>query len=93
MRSRARTGRRGLRIALAWCVAVIWAFPLLYMLLTSFKTEADAVPPSLWLAHPTLQNYAREEAEVVGRVPPATPAAPILSGDHTGRERKDSLCA
>jgi sorbitol/mannitol transport system permease protein len=57
MKSRARKGRRRLRIVLAWCVAVIWAFPLLYMLLTSFKTEADAVPPTLWIAHPTLQNY------------------------------------
>jgi sorbitol/mannitol transport system permease protein len=57
MMSRARKGRRLLRIAIAWCVAVIWAFPLLYMLLTSFKAEADAVPPTLWLAHPTLQNY------------------------------------
>jgi sorbitol/mannitol transport system permease protein len=57
MMARGHKGRRRVRIALAWCIAVIWAFPLLYMLLTSFKTEADAVPPSLWLAHPTLQNY------------------------------------
>ena len=35
---------------------MLWAFPLLYMLLTSFKAEADAVPPSLWIPHPTLQN-------------------------------------
>ncbi len=54
---RARRGRRRLLVTLAWCAAVIWAFPLLYMLLTSFKTETDAVPPMLWIAHPTLQNY------------------------------------
>jgi len=35
---------------------VLWAFALLYMLLTSFKAEADAVPPFLWIPHPTLQN-------------------------------------
>lgn len=54
---RARRGRRRSLVTLAWCAAVIWAFPLLYMLLTSFKTETDAVPPMLWIAHPTLQNY------------------------------------
>jgi sorbitol/mannitol transport system permease protein len=53
----ARRGQRTARIALAWIAAVLWAFPLLYMLLTSFKSEADAVPPSLWILHPTLQNY------------------------------------
>ena len=57
MMPRARRGRRRLLIALAWGAAVIWAFPLLYMLLTSFKSEADAVPPMLWISHPTLQNY------------------------------------
>jgi len=57
MKLHARRGQRTARIALAWIVAVLWAFPLLYMLLTSFKTEADAVPPSLWILHPTLQNY------------------------------------
>ena len=57
MMSRARRGRRRFRIALAWIAAVLWAFPLLYMLLTSFKTEAEAVPPSLWILHPTLKNY------------------------------------
>jgi len=57
MMSRARRGGRRFRIALAWIAAVLWAFPLLYMLLTSFKAEADAVPPSLWILHPTLQNY------------------------------------
>ncbi len=45
-------------ILLIWLVALIWCFPLLYMLLTSFKFEADVLPPSLWIAHPTLENYA-----------------------------------
>ena len=45
-------------IVLIWLVAILWCFPLLYMLLTSFKGEADVLPPSLWIAHPTLENYA-----------------------------------
>jgi sorbitol/mannitol transport system permease protein len=57
MMPRARRGRRRIGIALAWIAAVLWAFPLLYMLLTSFKAGADAVPPSLWILHPTLQNF------------------------------------
>jgi sorbitol/mannitol transport system permease protein len=41
-----------------WLVAILWCFPLLYMLLTSFKVEGEVLPPSLWVAHPTLENYA-----------------------------------
>jgi len=41
-----------------WLAAVLWCFPLLYMLLTSFKGEVDVLPPSLWIARPTLENYA-----------------------------------
>jgi sorbitol/mannitol transport system permease protein len=41
-----------------WLVAILWCFPLLYMLLTSFKGEGEVLPPSLWVAHPTLENYA-----------------------------------
>ncbi len=58
MKPRVRRGRRRVGIALTWIAAILWAFPLLYMLLTSFKSEADVVPPSLWIAHPTLENYA-----------------------------------
>jgi len=58
MRSR-RPGRPGFAgIVIAWLVAVLWCFPILYMLITSFKVEADVIPPSLWIAHPTLENYA-----------------------------------
>jgi sorbitol/mannitol transport system permease protein len=54
-----RRGRIGPgAIALIWIAAILWCFPLLYMLLTSFKGEADVLPPSLWIAHPTLENYA-----------------------------------
>lgn len=50
--------RRVLGILLIWLVAILWCFPLLYMLITSIKGEADVLPPSLWVSHPTLENYA-----------------------------------
>jgi sorbitol/mannitol transport system permease protein len=57
MRSR-RPGRPRLSgIVVAWILAIIWCFPILYMLITSFKVEADVIPPSLWISHPTLENY------------------------------------
>lgn len=44
---------------LAWSVAFILFFPILWMFITSFKTEIEAVstPPSLFFT-PTLENYA-----------------------------------
>lgn len=43
---------------LAWSVAIIFFFPILWMVLTSFKTDADAVKPEFLLAFtPTLENY------------------------------------
>ena len=43
---------------LAWIVALIFFFPLAYMVLTSFKTDADAVKPEfLFSFTPTLENY------------------------------------
>jgi len=52
------------RLALAVCTAAAWFislllfFPLLFMLLTSFKTELQAISvPSVWLFTPTLENY------------------------------------
>ncbi|MDO3434986.1 carbohydrate ABC transporter permease [Rhizobium sp. CBN3] len=43
----------------AWTVAFLMFFPILWMLITSFKTEIDAVatPPKL-LFSPTLENFA-----------------------------------
>ncbi|MGJ8610671.1 MAG: carbohydrate ABC transporter permease [Octadecabacter sp.] len=43
----------------AWIVALIFFFPIFYMIMTSFKTDADAVKPE-FLFHftPTLENYA-----------------------------------
>ena len=59
--ARAASPRRKLITTLAaWSVALIIFFPVLWMILTSFKTEASAVasPPQLFSADWTLENYA-----------------------------------
>ena len=44
--------------ALAWMIALIFFFPIFWMVLTSFKTDADAVKPEFLFAFtPTLENY------------------------------------
>ena len=58
--ARAVTPRRKLFFTLAaWSVALLIFFPVLWTILTSFKTEASAVasPPELFSADWTLQNY------------------------------------
>ena len=43
---------------LAWVVALVFFFPIFWMVLTSFKTDADAVKPEfLFMFTPTLENY------------------------------------
>ncbi|MGB0696225.1 MAG: carbohydrate ABC transporter permease [Rhodospirillaceae bacterium] len=43
---------------LAWAVGILFFFPIFWMLLTSFKTDADAVKPEFLIAFtPTLENY------------------------------------
>ena len=51
--------RRALVFTVALGVLAVWAFPVLWALLTSFKTERDvlAYPPKVVFA-PTLANYA-----------------------------------
>src|SRR6185369_14931502 len=46
--------------AAAWVVGFIIFFPILWMILTSFKTELDAfaTPPSFLFFHWTTENYA-----------------------------------
>ncbi|NBZ87491.1 carbohydrate ABC transporter permease [Stagnihabitans tardus] len=59
--ARATTPRRkALTTLAAWTVALIIFFPVLWMILTSFKTEASAVamPPEFLGASWTLENYA-----------------------------------
>ncbi len=47
-----------IRTIMAWLMALLIFFPILFMLLTSFKTELQAIAvPSLWIFEPTLENY------------------------------------
>nr|CAA6828062.1 MAG: Various polyols ABC transporter, permease component 2 [uncultured Thiotrichaceae bacterium] len=47
-----------IRTIASWAVALLVFFPILFMLLTSFKTELQAIAvPSLWIFEPTLENY------------------------------------
>jgi multiple sugar transport system permease protein len=54
----ARRLRTIVLVALAAALLAVWAFPVLWALLTSFKTERDvlAYPPTI-LFEPTLRNY------------------------------------
>ncbi|MEM9585171.1 MAG: carbohydrate ABC transporter permease [Pseudomonadota bacterium] len=46
------------RATLAWVVGLLFFFPIFWMVLTSFKTDADAVKPEfLIFFQPTLENY------------------------------------
>lgn len=58
-RARSREDAHPLVAVVAWIVALIAFFPVLYMVLNGFKTETDAVdlPPRLFF-QPTLENYA-----------------------------------
>ena len=43
---------------IAWVVALVFFFPIFWMVFTSFKTDADAVKPEfLFTFTPTLENY------------------------------------
>ncbi len=47
-----------LRGVIAWVVALLVAFPLLWLFLTSFKTELQAISvPPLFIFPPTLENF------------------------------------
>jgi sorbitol/mannitol transport system permease protein len=52
-----RSGRIS-RATLAWVTGLLFFFPIFWMVLTSFKTDADAVKPEflIWFT-PTLENY------------------------------------
>ena len=49
-------GRRILTFVLGWGVALLLFFPIFWMALTSFKTEAEAVTAQM-MFHPTLDSY------------------------------------
>jgi sorbitol/mannitol transport system permease protein len=54
------TGRKALNTAAAWTVGLLIFFPILWTILTSFKTEATAIadPPVFLFFDWTLENYA-----------------------------------
>jgi sorbitol/mannitol transport system permease protein len=54
------TRRRLVMTALAWSIAFVIFFPVLWTVLTSFKTEGDAIelPPKFIFFDWTLENYA-----------------------------------
>ncbi|MCU4652740.1 carbohydrate ABC transporter permease [Roseibacterium sp. SDUM158016] len=53
------TQRKALNTALAWLVGLVIFFPILWTILTSFKTEAEAIanPPIILFFDWTLENY------------------------------------
>ncbi len=54
------TQRKALNTAIAWTVGLLIFFPILWTILTSFKTEAQAIadPPIFLFFDWTLENYA-----------------------------------
>ena len=57
-RAAGRSLRRRLRTGAAWAAAFIMFFPILWMMLTSLKTELQAISvPPLFLFEPTLDNF------------------------------------
>ena len=52
--------RRWLLTVLAWAVGLVIFFPILWTVLTSFKTEGEAIstPPHIFFFQWTLENYA-----------------------------------
>ena len=53
-----RPGRTIALYAIAGAVLAVWAFPVVWGLLTSFKTERDVLSyPPVWIFTPTLANY------------------------------------
>jgi sorbitol/mannitol transport system permease protein len=60
MARRETLARKTTMTVLAWAVAIVIAFPILWMILTSFKTELDAfaTPPRFLFFHWTTENYA-----------------------------------
>jgi sorbitol/mannitol transport system permease protein len=51
--------RKALNTLLAWTVGLLIAFPIIWTVLTSFKTELDAIaiPPKFLAFHWTFENY------------------------------------
>lgn len=51
------------RTLASWIVALLVFFPLLFLMVTAFKTELQAIAvPSLWVFEPTLANFTEVQA-------------------------------
>lgn len=64
MARRVTTTRKIFTTAVAWTIGILIFFPIFWTVLTSFKSEADAVaiPPILFDFHWTLENYAEVQS-------------------------------
>jgi sorbitol/mannitol transport system permease protein len=52
-----------IRTIAAWSIALLLFFPLLFLAVTAFKTEGQAIAvPSLWVFTPTLENFVEVQA-------------------------------
>jgi sorbitol/mannitol transport system permease protein len=58
------TRRKVVMTAVAWTIAILIFFPILWMFLTSFKSEADAIasPPQFLFFHWTTENYVEVQS-------------------------------
>ena len=50
----------------AWALALVWFFPVFWMVLNSFKTEADANASPKLLFHPTLEQFDKVTESTTG---------------------------
>ncbi|QWW67339.1 carbohydrate ABC transporter permease [Rhizobium sp. WYJ-E13] len=64
MARKATTQRKVIMTAIAWTLAILIFFPILWTFLTSFKSEADAIasPPQFLFFHWTTENYAEVQS-------------------------------
>jgi sorbitol/mannitol transport system permease protein len=64
MARRVTTQRKVVMTAIAWGLAILIFFPILWTFLTSFKSEADAIasPPQFLFFHWTTENYTEVQA-------------------------------
>ena len=63
MARKVSTGRKAIATAAAWCVALLILFPILYTILTSFKTEAEAIAGISLIPSGTFENYIEVQSQ------------------------------
>ncbi|TDW35515.1 sorbitol ABC transporter membrane protein /mannitol ABC transporter membrane protein [Rhizobium azibense] len=64
MARKVTTQRKVIMTAIAWTLAILIFFPILWTFLTSFKSEADAIasPPQFLFFHWTTESYAEVQS-------------------------------